>query len=578
LILVLTSVGIVLFNGIIIAVIIGRLMEHLHELKKGHGEVCEKGHIILLGRNEFVSHLLDEIDMHCRIERKTKKVVVMRESAHNDDDFKLKSRPRVEVIPRTGGFWNSEALERVSLAESDGVIIFGGDSESYDDQKLNDSLVTKTLVSINTLMHKSSDPERKAPNLVLNYMDSARINYSKGYLKRDAEKREKNRLYNNWNPVFFDTVYYTAKMFSCLCSNPHAYSIYNELLTAEGNEFHSIPSIFPESTAFGEILNCFPDGIPVGFLKTGEEFECRLLPDSNEKIPLGSEIIVLAANSYDASNCVENTFENIENTASLSPKEKKGGVVIIGVNDKLPRITEEFSSQGREQVYVIDNQSEKEFFKWYEDHLFSLGIEKSKTTQPIFRECHFKNETEVKKAMPFRDISTVIILADALLLYEKSADQIDADTFSRILMVQHLLEKHKVRNDIHLVVEILTKDTETVVSRFEKCSHVVGPLFTARLLTTFLLYPYLEKVFSKLIKTGETDIICIPYKKLKNTVKLPNKKNKVNFENLLTNRPARAIPLGWINNHTNKIVLNPPKNAAISEKCEIIYISSHNSD
>jgi hypothetical protein len=588
LVLILSSIGIIVFNGILIAIIVGRLMDHLNELKRGHGEVYEKNHIILLGRSEFVPHILDELDIHCRIERKLKKVVVIRETLDDNDDLLLKSRPRVEVIPRLGGVWSTESLERISFLKSEGVIVFGGESESYDDQRFNDSLVTKTLVSINSLIKKKDRIKNNVPNIVLNYTDPVRAYYAKNYLKRDSEKNGKS-FSTQTNPVFFDPVYYTAKMFSCLCANPHSYSIYNELLTAEGSEFHRVPSKFPAGTVFGQIIDKFPKGIPVGYINGDGDGKCRMIPDDDEVIPDKSKIIVLAPNSFEASSYnadFEKSLIGETNKARCIQREYNAeGVGIIGVNDKLPRIVQDLKKQGRSPVYVIDNQSEKEFHKWYKNRLLSLEKknEEIDRTMPLFVECHFKSEKEVEETVPAKQLSTVIILADELLLKEKTADQIDADTFSRLLMIQHLFHEQQAEGQTNLIVEVLTKDTELAVSQFEKCSHVVGPLFIGRLLTTFLLYPFLEEVFYRLIKSGEIDIESCSFDKIRSLQE--NLKPEATFKDLLLNRPENSIPIGWvlngsssakktgINNSHREVVLNPDKNRKVPEKAEIIYIS-----
>ncbi len=581
LILILSTIGIVVFNGILIAIIVGRLVDHLGELKKGHGEVYEKNHIILLGRSEFVPHILDELDTHCRIEKKFVKTVVMRETVFDNDDLILRSRPRVEVIPRVGGAWSTDSLERISMKKAKGVIVFGGISESYDDQRFNDALVTKTLVSMNSIIKNTEPSGAYVPGIVLNYADPSQMKYAKGYLERDEKSGE--NIFKDGNPVFFDPVFYTAKLFSCLCVNPHSYRIYNELLTAEGSEFHVIDSPFPKNTKFSDILNSFPKAIPVGF-RNGAKF--IMVPDPSEMIPEDGKIVVLAPNSYDASRIHPagklKDCRELKQFEAISPKEMKNGIAIIGVNDKLPRIVEELHHQNSGKIFVIDNQTEKEFSKWYKERLLSFEIEMEKS--PEFIECHFKNESEVENSIPFKDISTVIILADGLL-QSKNPDQIDADTFSRLLMVQHLFQQ-RGRQGIHLIIEILTKDTEHAVSKFEKCSHIVGPLFIGRLLTTFVLYPFMEEVFSRLIKTGDIDIVCRPLNEIRSLIPdLP--KTSLKFSNLLNCTPSRSIPLGWveqpsenhqrslgntIKHYNHKIFLNPDKNTEIPENAEIIYV------
>ena len=176
-------------------------------------------------------------------------------------------------------------------------------------------------------------------------------------------------------------------------------------------------------------------------------------------------------------------------------------------------------------------------------------------------------------------------------LKESSSDQIDADTFLRLLMIQSLLKEFgdEVKNNIDIIIEILTKDTEQVVTEFERCTHIVGPLFIGRLITTFVLNPKMEKIFRRLIQTGDVDIDCIPFREIKLLInKLP--KDIVTFNDLLNNNFWGAIPLGWVYSTSNsdasstdkpdwdcgdprrKVFLNPPKDKVVPDYADIIYL------
>jgi hypothetical protein len=559
LVLVLSSVGIVVFNGILIAIIIGSLMTNLEELKKGHGEVREKGHVLLLGRSEFVPHILNELNTYCVVERiRSKRVVVMQYSSGMNDLPSAASLPRIEVIPRVGGAWSSESLDRLSLKEAMGVIVFGGVSESYDDQRFNDALVTKTLVSINSLL-RTCPPEKDAPSVVLHYSDASRTLYARGYLERGEARVQ---------PVFFDPVFYTAKLISCLCANPYSYAIYNELLSAEGSEFHSVRLSLPGGAPFGSLMLLFPMGIPMGFRNGGA---CNLVPSDDQIVPDGSDVLVLAPSSYDARRIDAGPRECHSADKPLPPLKLEDGVVIVGVNDKLPRIVEGLQRQGRRKILVIDNQSGGSFAQWYSAR--RCTDEQALLNPPAFAECHFRSASEIGSAITFDRVSTVVILADGLLLNSATPEQIDADTFSRLLMIQHLLETSgKGRTeDVHLIVEVLTRDTEAVVSEFKHCSHIVGPLFIGRLLTTFMLYPHLEESFRRLLQTGDVDINCRTSEEMRKTLPgLP--RNGLVFADLLRHRPRGCIPLGWVTEEDSgrPVRLNPSRNEPLPPGALII--------
>ncbi len=159
-----------------------------------------------------------------------------------------------------------------------------------------------------------------------------------------------------------------------------------------------------------------------------------------------------------------------------------GSLVIVGVNPKLPFIIEGLGRLAM-RITIADNQTEAEFAAWYAEY--------SRTPLPggvLFRECRFRSEEEVRLAIDIAGTDRIILLADGHLLNAATPDRIDAETVSKLLMLSRLIGQEG-REDIRLIVETLTVDSEVVVRNIRNCSNVIGPLTIGRLLTTFALQP-----------------------------------------------------------------------------------------
>jgi len=440
--------------------------------------------------------------------------------------------------------------------------VFGDASGRQRNARLNDSLVTKALVSIQAVLQSDGTADRQ-PVVVLNYADYSQTHYVKSHLSKFGT--------GGRQPVFFDPVFFTAKLVAAMCANPNLHDIYNELLTAEGSEFHFVPAACPAGTCFGQTLLANPRAIPLGYRRqaAGGTREIRLVPDRDEEVPAGAELIVLAANSAEANAFqppgAETPGPQVD-FRSGSPERERDDLVVIGVNTKIPGIVEEFAKQGR-RVLVVDNQPEAAFREWYRQVARSPLPERTE-----FRECHFRDEAQIEAAIDFDSVAQIILLADGHLLGDAPADQIDADTFSRLLMVNHLIdaEEHQRARDIYLVVEILTPDSEEVVREIRNCSHVVGPLVIGRLITTFALYPELEGVFRDMIQLGKEDILCRRLEEIAR--QFPALPPGPSFADLLRLPCRGAIPLGWIEPASRQVRLNPPKETRPPEQAEIIYL------
>ena len=564
-ILVLSFIGIVLFNGVLIAIIIGKLMERLDDLKSGRGDVREKGHIILLGFNECVPHIIDELESFCINERKRLiRVVVARERPPETTDQMVESRPHVEVITRIGSFHNADALERISAHKAWAVIVLGERAaNSRLSERLNDPVVTRTLVALETLLD-SKQGSRQEPVIVLNYLDLSRSYHVTEFLRPFGNRSVK---------VFFNPVFFTGKLIAAMCINPFAEDIYNELLTPEGNEFHIVT--LPEGSLrrWRDLMNAFPRSIPVGYRDGSGEM--RMAPPPDDELPGLADVIVLSEDSHDAS-LFEPSAGAKTDRKGPSPHcpdiPFSGTLLIVGANPRLPFIIDEMSSIGV-SVTVADNQTEEEFRDWYGEYSRSplpVGV--------LFRECRFRSEKEVRSAVDLPSFDRIVLLADGHLLDSATPDQIDAETTSRLLMLSHMIEEAGA-GDVRMIVETLTVDSEAVVRNIRSCSNVIAPLTIARLLTTFTLQPEFEELFRTIIQHGDIDIACRP---VEDSV-MGFEQGKTTFGKLLEGAHNGCIPLGWVETEpcdssdrirggSRTVTLNPPKRSEVPPGSDIIFL------
>ena len=570
-ILVLSFIGIVLFNGVLIAIIIGKLMERLDDLKSGRGEVREKGHIVLLGFNECVPHIIDELESYCINERKRLiRVVVARERPPESSDQMIESRPHVEVITRIGSFHNAEALERISAHKARAVIVLGERAaNSRLSERLNDPVVTRTLVALETLLD-SKQGGRHEPVIVLNYLDLSRSYHVTEFLRPFGNRSVK---------VFFNPVFFTGKLIAAMCVNPFAEDIYNELLTPEGNEFHIVA--LPDGTPWKwrDLMNAFPRSVPVGY--RGRDNEFVMVPPPDDELPGGTDVIVLSEDSYDASFFESRTkpYADGEGPSPWCPDvPPSGDLLIVGVNPRLPFIIDEMSSVDV-SVTIADNQTDEEFRAWYDEYSNSPlpgGV--------AFTECRFRNEEEINSALDLPSFDMIVLLADGYLLDSATPDQIDAETTSKLLMLSHMIEE-AVEKDVRLIVETLTVDSEAVVRNIRSCSNVIAPLTTARLLTTFALQPEFEELFRTIIQYGDVDIACSPVED-----SVPGfESDRTTFAELLGGSHNGCIPLGWvepeppetgahIERSARKVVLNPSKKSRVPCGADIVFLRRQECD
>ncbi len=236
---------------------------------------------------------MDELESFCVSERKPPvKVVGMGETPPSPSGWPVVPKSHVKVITRTGSFQNEDALERISAHRASAVIAFG---ESSSDRKLserlNDPIVTRTLLSLETLLGDRRKHGRKhgSPVIILNYLDLGNSLHVTDFLRPFGTENTR---------IFFNPLFFTGRLISSMCLNPHAEDIFNELLTAEGNEFHYVrPSIGP-GMIWRDIAGAFPKSVPVGYRDGNGEL--RMVPFPDEPLPEDAGIVVLSENGWDS--------------------------------------------------------------------------------------------------------------------------------------------------------------------------------------------------------------------------------------------------------------------------------------
>jgi hypothetical protein len=407
--------------------------------------------------------------------------------------------------------------------------------------------------------------------IILNYLDLGNSLHVTDFLRPFGSENTR---------IFFNPLFFTGRLISSMCLNPYAEDIFNELLTAEGNEFHYVSPSIGRGMIWRDIAGAFPKSVPVGYRDGNGEL--RMVPFPDEPLPEDAGIVVLSENGWNAALFDPSAPGGRQDGKGPSLFCPMGGLpsgtlVIVGVNPKLPFIIEGLGRLAM-KITVADNQTEEEFAAWYAEY--------SRTPLPegvLFRECRFRSEEEVRRAIDIGGTDRIILLADGHLLNAATADRIDAETVSKLLMLSRLIGQEK-REDIRLIVETLTVDSEVVVRNIRNCSNVIGPLTIGRLLTTFALQPEFEPVF--LIQFGDIDIVCCPAEAALsgNPEGAP-----LSFGDLLSMPRNGSIPIGWVvpppgsedgrktdpgglRRLAPTVMLNPPKDSLLPPGAEIIFL------
>ena len=109
--LMLTIIGIIIFNGILIAIIVSKIQQFLDSIKEGRGKVFEENHLIILGYNNLVQYIFNELEIYCKTEKDRIKVVILTNTPLQDIRDMADKYKFVDVILRAGLSYNLTTLK-----------------------------------------------------------------------------------------------------------------------------------------------------------------------------------------------------------------------------------------------------------------------------------------------------------------------------------------------------------------------------------------------------------------------------------------------------------------------------------
>lgn len=173
----LTLAGYVVFLGALVALMTNWLDRTLEHLASGRSQIFEQGHLLIIGWNERLHALVEEI-VHTRVhysnlEDKSAIVILCEDyqpSMYRELIQKLDPdvRGRCRLLIRSGNPLEVESLERVDFAYARSIILIAGEGTSRSDRSLSDITLAKVLMSM-----KAHAPEPKiVPNVVVEVANS----------------------------------------------------------------------------------------------------------------------------------------------------------------------------------------------------------------------------------------------------------------------------------------------------------------------------------------------------------------------------------------------------------------------
>ncbi len=330
--------GVVIFSALI-AVITTALDAKVDELKKGHSQVVESDHTLILGWNDRVTEIIRELIIANESERDACVVILSEHPKEEMDDFlelRMPDRGTTRIVTRTGGVSSLLNLETVSMGTSKSVIVLGNctDASPAADRAASDTRAIKTLLGV----------------MAIKPVESEIVVVAEVY---EARNREIVNNITKGEVITFDALDILSKILVQTSRSNGLSVVYSEIMSFDGCEMY-----FSEGdwggARFGAMQYHFPDGVLMGIHRADGE----LLINPPVETPVQSEddLLILA----DDDSTIECRREPVAPHRDLQPVTHREEVgvereLIIGWNPKTMIIIREYNDYVKEgsQIEVL---------------------------------------------------------------------------------------------------------------------------------------------------------------------------------------------------------------------------------
>lgn len=482
--------GVVVFSAVI-AVITTALEEKITELKKGHSSVVETGHTLILGWNDRVTEVINELLIANESEPDPCIVILSEhEKEEMDDHLKLRlpDTKNTRLVTRSGVASSLGNLELVSLATCKSVIVLGHctDSSSTQERDTSDTLVIKTILGV-----IASQPDDTDVPVVAEVFA--------------ARNREIVADVSRGRVITFDTLDILARVLVQTSRSNGLSVVYSEILSFDGCEMYFHRGNW-EECPFGRIQFHFIDGVPLGIRRS--DGELLINPATETPVRPGDDLLILAED--DSTIRYEN--KAVVTPSDLQPTDQRNQArqereLIIGWNPKTATIISEYDD------YVMEG-SRIELFINNSDSAIEKAVKELQTTlKHVELELHTREllNSQTYSRLDLSGYDNILVLSQGGK--DVDPEMTDSETIIILLLVRNLLDAlPKDQPKPKLITEVMDSKNHELVARAGVNDFIISNRLMSMLAAQVSEEPDVLHVYNQLFDVGGSEIYLKPLK------------------------------------------------------------------
>ena len=496
-----TVLGYVLFMGSLIAIMTQWLDQTIRHLESGTTPIAQKKHVLILGWSNRTPAIVRELLLtEGRVRRflerhgaKRLRIVILSEEVSAERRTALREYLGVhwsenQIIFRSGSPLNPAHLYRVDFINAAAIILPGSEIE-WGGLDAADMRTIKTMLSLSNL--GSQEPGSPLPFLVSEIFDARKIEVARGIYKGSAE------------------ILASDSVISLLVAQNVRHKwlsyVYTELLThgEESNEIYirRLPNL--AGTRFQDLFPAYSKAVPIGIVRTQEGSSRTILnPPDGFFLENDDRLVFLSRFYADTEFPADDNLQQITKGKPLdiAKKSEKKRILIMGWNDKIPALINEFDNYENED-FEIDILSAIPTDQ-REQRMARYALRPRRVVlQQLEGDYVAPSDLEIVKPETYDNV--VIVGCDWL----PSMEEADARTILGHLLLKQILADKGRRPEVLLELmdprnhELFNDSSEEVL---------ISPLILSHILAHVALRPDLNVVFHNLFSSGGAEIFFRP--------------------------------------------------------------------
>lgn len=465
-----TLVGIFI-TSFLIGTISNGIKEKVEELRRGKSRIIEENHIVIIGFDENITSIIEELALSNE-NQKDAVIVVMAEADKTEMEDTIRDRVanlgNVRLVCRNGRPDSPKDLKVCSLDTCKSIIV-----------NLKDDFMTvKTILACESLLDEYGNKDAYITATV-----------------RDPEVVHPAKIAGGDCAEILNFNKTVSRLMVQSGRHPGMSEILSELLSFHGNEIYveEIPDTV--GLSLGEVNLRLPHSTAIGLVRNDEPM---LNPDASTVFESGDKVILIAHDDeitqlQDPATVDEAAFEREPNI-----QDEPQTLLVLGCSDMLKQILIEedaFAAPGSKVIIAAEPG------KIDEDSLPEQS-DLANTTMDV-RECKIFKRSVLEKLVAEKP-SSILLMSDTEL------DEEEAD--ARTLMLQlHLTDiAEDIGTDIPLTIEMNSTRNQKLSQMMRATDFVVNSRITAKMMAQVAEQRHKKAIFSDLLSDGGSTIYMKP--------------------------------------------------------------------